>query len=240
MEENRFFRTVWRINGIAILLLVLFVIGAGAYTFIREMLHRGDHPVIKNVAEDPQGEEKWTLGTPKEIDGTQFIYIPLVSEKKDIAIPQPSFGLSKIGYSRDYFAPSRNLLFINKQTREMRWLFKDNRQLIADIDMVSILKPYDKNRKIDAILYRVIRKDTNGDNKLTSEDVADIAISFPDGTRYKEVFQSVERLFGALNLGGQDVLILYQSKGRGYASTIRLADMSVQDTKEMPKIGQKP
>jgi len=90
------------------------------------------------------------------------------------------------------------------------------------------------------MLYQVIGKDTNADNKLTSEDLADIAISLPDGTRYKEVFQSVERLFGAMIIGGQDVLILYQSKGRGYASTIRLADMSVQDRKEMPKIEQKP
>lgn len=122
----------------------------------------------------------------------------------------------------------------------MRWLFKDNRQLIADIEMLSVLKPYDQNRKIDAMLYQVIGKDTNADNKLTSEDLADIAISLPDGTRYKEVFQSVERLFGAMIIGGQDVLILYQSKGRGYASTIRLADMSVQDRKEMPKIEQKP
>jgi hypothetical protein len=203
------------------------------------MLHRGDRPVIKNVAEDPQGEEKWTLGTPKEIDGTQFIYIPLVSDKKDVSIAQPGFTMAKKAFYEEYFKPSRNLLFINKQTREMRWLSKDNKQLIADIEMLSVLKRCDKNRKIDALLYQVIGKDTNGDNKLTSEDLADIAISFPDGTRYKEVFQSVERLFGAMTIGGRDVLILYQSKGKGYVSTIRLADMTVQETKEMPKIEQK-
>ncbi len=28
--------------------------------------------VIKNVAKDPQGQEKWTLGAPEEIEGNYF------------------------------------------------------------------------------------------------------------------------------------------------------------------------
>ena len=240
MEENKYFRFVWRVNGIAIMLLLLFVIGVGGYKFIKDILHRERPPVITNVAVDPQGEEKWTLGRPESIDGTQFIYIPLVSEKKNISISGPGMLKEVNSYGQGYFAPSRNLLFVNKQTRDMKWLFKDNRQLIADMDMLSVRKQDDKDRMIDAILYQVISKDTNGDKKLTSEDLADIAISNPDGTRFKEVFQSVERVFGATSVGGRDVLVLYQSNGKGYASTIRLQDMSVQDTREMPKIEQAP
>lgn len=241
MEENRYFRFIWRINCVAIMLLLLSIMGIGGYYCVKEILVRDRPAVITNVAEDPKGEEKWTLGRPVEIDGTQFIYIPLVSEKKNISIPEPGMPKKALHlYGGGYFAPSRNLLFVNKQTREMRWLFKDNRQLIVDIDLLSVHKRYEKDRKIDAILYQVIRKDTNADKKLTSEDLADIAISFPDGSRYMELFQYVERIFGAMTLDGRDVLVLYQSKGKGYASTIRLQDMSIRDTKEMPKIEQAP
>jgi hypothetical protein len=240
MEENRYFRFVWRVNGIAIMFLLLFVIGFGGYNFIKEILHRERSPVIRNVAVDPQGEEKWTLARPVSIDGTQFIYIPLVSEKKNISISGPGTLKAVHSYGQGYFAPSRNLLFVNKQTRDMKWLFKDNRQLIADMDLLSVQKQGSKDRMIDAILYQVISKDTNGDKKLTSEDLADIAISNPDGTRFKEVFQSVERIFGAMSVGRREVLVLYQSKGKGYASTIRLQDMSIKDTREMPKTEQAP
>jgi len=239
MEENRYFRTIWRINGVAIMLLVLFAIGAGVYIFSKEILHRNVPPVIKNVAEDPQGEEKWSLGSPREVDGTPFIYIPLVSEKKEISIPHPGFALMKVS-GHNYFSPSRNLLFVNRETREMRWLFRDNKQLIANIEMLSVsFKRYALDRKTDAILYQVIRNDTNGDKKLNSEDLADVGISLPDGSQYKDVLQSVEHIFAAMSLGGRDVLILHQSNGKGYASTIRLVDMSVQSINEMPKIQEK-
>ncbi|MCP4986694.1 MAG: hypothetical protein GY928_11755, partial [Colwellia sp.] len=171
--------------------------------------------------------------------GTQFVYIPLVSEKKNISAPGQSFRKPGLhSYGRGYFSPSRNLLFVNKQTKEMNWLFNNNGQLITNIDMLSIQKQYDENRKTDAILYKIIKKDTNADGQLTSEDLTDIAISYPDGSHYKEIFQTVERVFGTMNLNGKEVLVLYQSKGKGYASTIHLQDMSVQDTKEMPRIDQ--
>lgn len=241
MDDNRYFRFIWRINGIAIMCLVLFVIGFGAYNLIREMFSRDRHAVITNVADDPRGEEKWTLGSPQEIDGTRFVYVPLVSEKKNLQVSAPA--LSKSGlheYAGSYFSPSRNLLFVDKSTRDMKWLFKDNGQLIADIDLLSAREEYEKNRKVDAILYRVIDRDTNGDRQLTSEDLADIALSNPDGTNYKEVLPSVEHLIGTMNLDGKEVLVLHQSKGKGYASTVRLRDMSVVDTKEMPKTEKIP
>lgn len=241
MEENRFFRIIWRINSITILIFLLLIIGFVAFNFIKEVFDRKKPPVITNIAVDPQGQEKWTLGRPQEIEGTNFIYIPLVSEKKEISVQQPVLASKAFNsYDHGYFSPSRNLLFINEKTREMKWLFNDNTQMIVQIEMLSILKRYDKDRKIDAIVYQIIRKDTNGDNRLTSDDLIDIAISLPDGSQYKEVLQSVERVLGATSLGDGEILILYQYKGGGYASTFGLQNMSIKDTKEIPKIEKTP
>jgi hypothetical protein len=234
MEENRFFKFIWRLNGVAIMLLLLFLMVVAGYHCVKEILPRRRPVAVINVAEDPKGEEKWTLGNPQDIDGTPFIYIPLVSEKKEINIAKPGM-VNKALRSYDG-GHSKNLLFLNKQTGEMKWLFKDNRQLVTNTNLLSLEKRYDKERKIEAILYHVIAKDTNGDKKLTSEDSADIGISYPDGSHYKELFQDVERIFGASVLGGREILVLYQSKGKGYASTILLQDMSIREKKEMPKI----
>ncbi len=236
MEENRFFRLVWRINGVAIMLVLLFIMVVGGIDLIAEMIPHDQPSVITNIAADPAGEEKWSLGSIEEIDGTQFAYIPLISEKKNIAVSAPAFSKSGLhSYGGGYFSPSRNLLFVNKQTREMNWLFKNNGQLIADIDMVSLKKKCDEESKVDLILYRIIKRDTNADSQLSSEDVADIAISYPDGSRYTEIIPTVDRIFGTLNLEVNEILILYQSKGKGYAATIRLQDMSVRETREIPR-----
>lgn len=240
MEENRFYRFVWRVNGVAIMLLLVLAIGAGGYSIIREILQIGKHqPIITNVAADPKGEEKWKLGSPQGIDGTAFIYMPLESENKSVDVLIPNLGsmVAKRAYG-GYFSPSRNILFINSQTRDMKWLFNDNKQLIANMQMLSVQKRNEENREIDAILYQVISKDTNGDKKLTAEDIANIAISNPDGSGYKEVIQSVDQLMGSMSIKGREVLVLYQSKGKGYAATISLQDMTVRDTKEMPRVEQ--
>jgi len=235
MEENRFFRIVWRVNGIGILLLLVIVAGFSAYNLIKEMF-RGTVPaVIINVADDPRGQEKWTLGMPKEIEGTNFVYIPLESERKNLAVLEPAMQKDLHSYIA-YFTPSRNLLFVNKQTRDMRWLFNDNTQFITRIDMLSAPVRRGEDRRIDIILYLVVEKDTNGDGKLNSDDLADLAISLHDGSGYKEVLPSVERIFGAMVLDGREALVLYQSDGIGYACTIRLKDLSVVETKEMPRV----
>ncbi len=241
MGSSRFFRYVWKLNGIGILLLLIFILGIGGYHIVKELFPHELPAAITNVAQDPQGDEKWTLGSSEEIEGTEFLYLPLVSERKNISIPEPGMAKKALrSYGPGYFAPSRNILFVNRLTGEMRWLFKDNKQLISNVDFLSIRKRDAKDRKVDAILYMVITRDTNGDNKLDSNDKADIALSLPDGSRYKEVIRSVERIFGTMIIGGREVLVLYQSEGKGFAATVRLADMSVHNPKEMPKVEQAP
>lgn len=237
MEEKRFFRVIWRINGVALMVLLIFLIGFISYQFITSTFHNETPPVlISNLPRNEQSFEKWTLGLPHEIDGSNFIYIPLESDKKEITGVHSGMSLGAYAYNDFSFRPSRNMLFLNKKTKEMKWLFRDNSQLIERIKMLYALKPYDKGRKVDAVLYQVIRKDTNSDQKLNSDDLADIGVSLPNGEMYKELFQSVERLLDAVSLDGEEILVLYQSKGRGYASTVDLQNMSIKETREIPTI----
>ena len=233
MDENRFFKFVWRLNGIAIMLLLLFALYSVGHELIRQMRQRPSAPaVITNVAQDKTGEEKWSLGYPREIEGTDYIYVPLGSQIKKI----PASGSGGIGVVRNSdTATTRNLLFVNGQTREMRWLFKGNNQLIENIEEMPQPR-YREKDKVEALLYTLIRRDTNGDKKLTLDDQSDLAVSLPDGSHYKEIVRSVEDVIATMVPNGSEIVLLYQSGGKGYMSTIRLQDMSIQETKEIPKV----
>ncbi len=234
MEQNRFFRIVSRFNGIAIMLILIAIIIFGGFNIIKELFYSRKPIVIKNVAEDPKGEEKWRLGSITELGGTDYIYLPLESEKKDVSVS--GMSLAKSGMHEYYFNPSRNILFVNKKTQEMSWLFKNNKQLINKMELVAKQKKYDNQRNIEAIIYQVVTRDTNGDGKLSTDDSADVAISYPDGSNYREIIKSVERLIGVLMLDDGELLIMYQSNGNGYTAKIKVGKGNNFSVKEMPKI----
>lgn len=178
----------------------------------------------------------------QDIPGVDYAYVPLVSENKNIKSREIGFSPARHKYesSSYYFSLSRNILFINKKTSDMRWLFNGNRQLIINIDMLSDRPPYDTKRDTAAILYHVIKKDTNFNKILDERDLADIGISRANGSDYKEIIPSVERVIGAMLINDGEALILYQTHGKGFASTIKLGDFSASKPKEMPKISASP
>ncbi|MBI5446511.1 MAG: hypothetical protein HY900_35510 [Deltaproteobacteria bacterium] len=175
------------------------------------------------------------LAGPSDVPGTDYVCIPLLSEKKGVDVPTPVLGSGIHSYSGGYAPQSRNLLFLNRKTAEMKWLFPNNRQLITEIEMLSPPQEADKGRKVDAILYRVITEDTNGDMQLTSADAAAVTASTPDGSRYKYLFGPDARVIGAMDVGDQRGIVLYQLNGRGYASILDLSGLSIIATREIPK-----
>ena len=118
----------------------------------------------------------------------------------------------------------------------MKWLFPTNNQLISQVRLLS-KSPYDgSKRAVDAIMYEVIQKDTNGDKKLTVDDANVIAFSLPDGSKYKEVLSAADRLIDVMLLENKSVFIMYQTQGAGYLTTLRLSDFTPISRSELPKV----
>jgi hypothetical protein len=162
MQENRFFRFVWRVNGIAILLLTVSFVVIGGYQLIASLVGQVPAPAITNVADDPGNKERWHLGQITKIAETPYLFIPLESENKKIEpgkalLPQSSGFDLREGY---YGGASRNLLFVNTNTMEMKWLFGGNNQLVIEIDRLAD-RAYEEKSKPLAILYQVVKNDTN-------------------------------------------------------------------------------
>jgi hypothetical protein len=228
MEENKFFRYIWRINGLILLVAGIMAIGVLAfagYKIYGETTRDRSTRNIVNIQEDSEIKEKWLLGYMEDIQGTSYVMVPLNSDQN---------------YAQSYYSKSsssaRNYLFINSKNNEQHWLFKNNKYLIADKTMLSEQGYRNEERNIRAILYQVIKKDTDNDNRLTSKDLKTISISGPNGSGYKELIQGVDVFVGQRTVDENTLLIVYQKQGVGYSANVSLSELAISNEQELPKI----
>ncbi len=84
MEENKFFKFVWRFNAIIFMVAGILAIGVlffAGYQIIKDITRERTPRNIVNVSEEQTVDEKWTLGHLKSVDGTPIIMIPLNSDQ---------------------------------------------------------------------------------------------------------------------------------------------------------------
>ncbi len=228
MENSQFFKQVWRINGVIIMVAGLLAIGVlmfAAYQIFKETIRERGVTGIVNIEASAEVKEKWQLGYLSSIQGTPFVMIPLSSDQQ---------------YSQSYYDKSassiRNYLFINKQESNQHWLLKSNEHLIMNADVLSESTNSGQEAAALAILFTVITSDTNNDDRLTAKDLKTVAISQPSGQAYREVLQGIDRVVGYSLTGKESLLVVYQRGDVGYTVTINLADFSVFKETALPKI----
>ncbi len=228
MEENKFFRFIWRFNGLLITITGVLAIGLMAfvgYKFAKDMSRERSTRNIVNVQEDNNLKEKWKLGYMSDIEGSPYVMIPLNSDQS---------------YAQSYYSKSsssvRNYLFINSQNNEKHWLFETNQYLIDDIDLLSE-KEYNSDKKdVRAILYKIVKSDTNSDKRLTNDDLHAIGLSLPDGKGYKEILDGVDLFIGHRLIDKDTLLVVFQRKGIGFSANINLSGFAISNETELPKV----
>jgi len=230
VDDNRFFKFVWRFNGIAIMVTIIIGI-VMMFGSILGGFWKKDEPLIANVANDPDGQEKWRLGYAQKIRG-RVVVIPLVSEREYVKVGVPSMKSALHSYGDSY--SGRNMLFIDGESNKSKWLFPTNNQMITSSKFLPKDDEY-KNKDVNFIVYEIVTEDTNGDKKLTSDDMASIAVSSFDGSHYQVIASKVDRLIDVSQVGKDRLLLVYQKNKIGYSAAYSLADFSLIDQKELPK-----
>jgi len=228
MEENKFFRYIWRINGLILLVAGVMAIGvlafAGYKIYAKTTRDRSTRNIV-NIQEDSELKEEWRLGYMADIQGTSYVMVPLNSDQS---------------YAQSYYSKSsssaRNYLFINSKNNEQHWLLKNNKYLIADMAMLSEYGYRNEERNIRAILYQVIKKDTDKDGRLTNKDLKTISISRSNGSEYKELIQGVDVFVGQRTVDENTLLIVYQKQGVGYSANVSLSELAISNEQELPKV----
>jgi len=237
LENSKFFNWVWRLNGLIILASLFIALAFIAYLSISELSRQmPEAHIITNVADDPRGQEKWVLGSSKEFHDSDYIAIPLVSEREEVESDAAAF------YSRDSYRydsrASKNVLFINGKTNDSKWLFPSNDQLINNFGSFPQGYEYirESNKEI-FIFYQVINSDTNNDGVLTKDDKQNLAVSKISGLNYKVIIENVDRIISKDIVGLNDLIIVYQKLGVGYAMKLSATDFKIISNIELPKVG---
>jgi hypothetical protein len=228
MEENTFFKWVWRFNGVVI--SVAGVLAIGVLLFVGNKLlqdmtrERKAHNVV-NIETRSEVKEHWRLGSMAEVRGHPVVMVPLHSDQK---------------YNQSYYnkisLSVRNYLFINTETSSNQWLFDHNNYLIENREYLRSGMG-DTKKNVTAILYSLIQFDTNSDKRLAVTDLKTIALTKPNGAGYKEVLKNVEQFFGSKSIDSNSLLVLYQRNGVGYSVKIDLTEFTLTNETELPHAG---
>ena len=229
MEDNRFFRFVTKFNSIVLMvagLMAILILIISGYSIYKDIMRKREVRNIVNVTENTDVDEKWNLGYLRNVDGTPYVMIPLYSDQS---------------YARSYYSKSssstRNYLFINSKTNDKNWLFDTNEYLIIDDDLLSEQEYGKDETETRAILYHVVKSDTNGDKKLTSDDLSNVLVSKPSGEGLKEILSGLDIFIGHRTLDEDTLLLVYQRKGVGYSSTLSMKNLELSNESELPKVG---
>jgi len=242
MNVNKIFRWVWRINGLVILLGSLFIAGTLLIELSTRSVRYDPEPVVTGIAADPEGFERWVLGRSELVSGSNYLVIPLVSEKGDFDYKARGGSAhydmfsSGGGYRETY---SKNLLFVNSQTDEMDWLFEGVDQFITSIDQLprtSRYLPDDIKEKTKYIFYSVVDQDTNGDGMVNTEDDSSLAYTTYNGSGYQVLLSSYERVLSKTLDDSDQLSIIYQESGVGYLAKYSLSPYELVSNTELPSI----
>ncbi|OCQ23742.1 hypothetical protein A7985_07325 [Pseudoalteromonas luteoviolacea] len=228
MEDNKFFKLVWRFNGLLISVTGILAIGVllfAMYQIFKDITRERNTQNIVNFEESGKAKESWRLGHVTSLTSHRTLMIPLNSDQS---------------FNRGYFSKSsnstRNYLFINTETNLNKWLFNHTNFLIESASQLRI-GDYSSKEPVIAILYSLVKLDSNSDNRLTPSDLTTVSISKPNGSGYKEILTDVEHVIGNTLLSETELFIIYQLNGKSLSSIINLTNFEIVNTKELPKVG---
>ncbi|WP_125931992.1 hypothetical protein [Thiosocius teredinicola] len=238
MDSNPFFKWVWRLNGILLLIAVLVVTASIGYEAIRAFTQNPqESAVVTNVADDPSGTEKWVLGGMQDLPGTELAMISLVSENDQVAMKRSGYLGSGGRYWDPRSGPAKNILFLDKVSNRSYWLFPDNQQIIySSAPFPPVRYGEQKERATKAIFYEFITVDSNTDGVMNEADKVSLAISHPDGTGLSVIAPQFDHVIGKNLTGDNQAIVVYQIDGIAHSTLVDLASLKITHTTELPRV----
>lgn len=143
-------------------------------------------------------------------------------------------------FDQDYFSKStnstRNYLFLDKNTTQSEWLFSNTDYLIKN-DFRLKFGGHTSKGPVLAILYYLVKLDTNKDSRLSAKDTSTIALTNPDGSAYKEILFGVESVVDYSLLNDEEMLFMYQKEKSFFTSKINIKTGILTNTTEVSSVG---
>ena len=226
MEENKFFKLVWRFNGLLISIagiLAVCVLVFVAFKLVRDITSERNTRNVINVSANAEVKENWRLGKFIEINDKQVLMIPLYSDQS---------------FDRAYYSKStksiRNYLFIDTSDYSQNWIFDKSENLITRSELLR-LGDYNSAspNPVVAILYELVQQDTDNDVRLSAQDISTIAISNPSGSSFKVLIEEVDSIVDFSLLSESELFLVYQKGGVSYSSVLNVTNGEVVKTTKL-------
>lgn len=220
MDDSRFFKRLWRVNAVVLLVVLLGIAGNSVYWIIPRGF-RSRYALASNLVQydygaslqgQPVVKAKWRYGDPQREPGGSGFIVPLYSTWN----PDDP---------KSYCESLRNLLFVDENLGSRRWLMPDNEQEISSWEFLK------RGGASPAIMLKTWEKDP--DAKTEAGDAVytlDIHLARPDCTGLVPVLDGLTRCVGSEFVGEKHLTLFHVKDGAGYASKIALADFSVVAT----------
>jgi hypothetical protein len=230
MKANRFFRTVWRVNGV--LILAVFVVGAaaaavGLIAALASNLGDDDQPTPTLV----QGEEHLAFGPVEQVDGTSNVILPLTARHASKA------------FSSGGGAITRNLLFYDGSSHTPRWLRPDHRGAVVAHELLRESRPplgrgvvteEDVEGPVRWIRYELADLDTDGDGDVTDDDAVRVAVSGPGGEDLAVVVGDAEEILGYAGPRDGTLLVFFRRGDGSFVADVDLTARKLRTTAALP------
>lgn len=228
MQNNDFFKRLWQFNALIIAVTGVMAVGVlafASYKLFQETTRERTTRNIVSVAESAQAPKNWRIGAISKLN-QQWVMLPLVSSQS---------------FNRSYYAKAaksiRNYLFIDNNTAQKHWLFEHNNYLIERADKLQTAD-YAATPAVLAILYQLVKQDTDQDQRLTARDLRTLALSDAKGIGYIELLDKVETVTDHQLISKDKLLIVYRKAGESYTAIINLVNRELIDNSRLPRVGE--
>jgi hypothetical protein len=244
MEENKFFKFIWRVNALVIfgaasgvlITLVCLAVTLAYDAFFRDQ-NNYTGALSANITQSIEREngekekmEELFFKNATPIAGTDYYRLTLET-KRDYS------HYKSIKLNGNF---TRNHLFLHNTNGQSHWLLPDNKSHILKV--VGI-KPYDDANKehnsrylgtdVDAYVYGILSKDTNEDDVLDSKDKRTLSISNKIGKNYTVLDENIDQVMSAQALKGRRLSILYKKDQSFFTLVLAKSNFKVLSKKEM-------
>jgi len=233
MKIDKFFKWVWNINGLILLIGASILTIIIAYQLTKDFFREEARSTqTLSLAEDSKGEENWSLGYPEYIEGSDYYYLPLESDTKEVETKSKVYNLYSSGYSA---TRAKNVIFLNSITNDSTWLFESVKQIIINMNALPFRMENDQV-VTKAIYYEVINNDTNKDGVFDINDKRTFSLTKDDGSSYSEIISGYNSIVKAsLNKDGK-LFVVYINNDEVHSMLIELDEFTVIDQKQLPKV----
>lgn len=222
MDDNRFFKLLWRVNALLMAGVLLFVSGQLVYDRIFQESESVDSSLLNVITYDVDETgatvaEGWRYGPLDAVAGAPGLILPLYSVGDADALGAGNFSL-------------RNLLFVDAGLQESHWLLSDNAHTIARYESV-------RGDKVARLILYEIHDQPAADIAPGEEGHrTSIYLSRPNGQALTRLVTGVDRCIGHALVDEAHLAILYVRDEMAYAAKVALADLTVVETMALPLV----